>query len=158
MLTIDQMMLRLAVAVILGALIGLEREWVGKDAGIRTDIMVASGSALFSMIGLMLPYIVAIEGQSVSNIIAGNGGYLSVIANVVVGSGFLGAGVIIKHGIHVRGLTTAATMWFVAAIGVLVGIGLVAFATYATLGIVLLLVVLRKASIGQPLAKLDEEK
>lgn len=152
------MMLRLAVAVILGALIGLEREWVGKDAGVRTDIMVASGAALFSMIGLMLPYIVAVEGQSVSNIIANNGGFLSVIANVVVGSGFLGAGIIIKHGVHVRGLTTAATMWFVAAIGVLVGVGLVAFATYATLGIVLLLVVLRKASIGQPLAKLDEEK
>jgi putative Mg2+ transporter-C (MgtC) family protein len=69
---------------------------------------------------------------------------LTVAANVGVGVGFLGAGIIVKRGVHVLGLTTAATVWFVAAIGVLCGMGLLAFGATAAIGLSLLLFVVRK--------------
>jgi putative Mg2+ transporter-C (MgtC) family protein len=85
-----------------------------------------------------------------------------VLANIVVGVGFLGAGIIVKEGLHVRGLTTAATVWFVAAIGTLVGIGLIKFATIAAFGLTGLLYVLRKIDLYRLLGKekreVDEEE
>ncbi|MFA6407421.1 MAG: MgtC/SapB family protein [Candidatus Paceibacterota bacterium] len=147
MLTLEQMIIRLVVAVVLGAIVGFEREWIGKEAGIRTNIMVAAGSAIFAIISISLPYLITTSPENLSEVIARNSGFLSVIANVVVGVGFLGAGIIVKHGMHVRGLTTAATVWFASAIGVLAGIGLTSFAAVATLSMVFLLVVLRKLSL-----------
>ncbi|MFA6365239.1 MAG: MgtC/SapB family protein [Candidatus Paceibacterota bacterium] len=147
MLTFEQMIVRLAVAVVLGALIGLEREWIGKEAGVRTNIMVAAGSTIFAIISISLPYLIAVSSENLPEVIARNSGFLGVIANVVVGIGFLGAGIIVKHDMHVRGLTTAATVWFTSSIGVLVGIGLAIFATFATVSMVFLLVVLRKINL-----------
>lgn len=124
MLTLTQMVTRFAIALILGMLMGFERERVGKEAGIRTAMLVSGGAALFTIAGISIPYI-AIPGLSPDqwpNIPD------RVIANIVVGIGFLGAGVIIQTGEHVRGLTTAALMWAVAAIGTLVGLGLVELA------------------------------
>jgi putative Mg2+ transporter-C (MgtC) family protein len=156
MLTIDQMLLRLGVAIVLGFLVGLERESIGKEAGVRTDMLVAAGSAIFAMIGLTLPYIVSAGTGNLADVIARNSGFLTVIANVVVGIGFLGAGIIVKQGTHVRSVTTAATIWFVAAIGLLAGVGLIAFAAASTLLMLILLVVFRGFDFSKVVEK--EEK
>lgn len=157
MLTTEEMIFRLCVAIVLGAIIGVEREYVGKEAGIRTDIMVAAGAALFSMVSVVLPYIIAPSPSDIPDIIARNSGFLGVIANIVVGVGFLGAGVIIKHEGRVYGLTTAAAVWFVAAIGVLAGVGLVKFACIATAFLMILLVLLRQFDIMRFFGKKQEE-
>ncbi|MDO8557066.1 MAG: MgtC/SapB family protein [Candidatus Jorgensenbacteria bacterium] len=144
MLSLEDMLIRLGVAVLLGAAIGLEREFAGKDAGIRTDVVVSAGAAIFSIIAITLPYIVSLSQSHLAEVIAGNSGFLAVIANIVVGIGFLGGGIIVRQGIHVRSLTTAATVWLVAAVGVLCGIGLLTFAAFATAGLVVILIVLRR--------------
>ena len=148
MLTLEQMIIRLVVAIVLGAIIGIERELAGKEAGLRTDVMVAAGSAIFSIASIMLPYIIALSPENLSEVIARNSGFLGLIANVVVGVGFLGAGIIIKHGTHVLGLTTAATVWLVAAVGVLCGIGLINFAVISALGLTILLTLLRRFDVN----------
>ncbi len=146
MLTLEEMLLRLGLAVVLGLVIGFEREVAGKEAGLRTDMMVAAGSAIFSIAALSLPYIIAVSSESVSNVVVNNSGFLNLIANIVVGVGFLGAGIIVKHGMHVRGLTTAATIWFVSAIGILCGIGLTDFAIVSAIGITVILELLRRSN------------
>ncbi len=145
------MIIRLVIAIVLGAIIGLERELAGKEAGLRTDIMVAAGAAIFSIASIMLPYIIAVSPGNlteVADITARNSGFLSIIANVVVGVGFLGAGIIVKHGTHVTGLTTAATVWLVAAVGILCGIGLINFAVISAIGLTVLLAVLRRFDVN----------
>lgn len=147
MLTLEEMLLRLAVAVVLGALIGFERELAGKEAGLRTDMIVAAGAAIFSIAGMVLPYLIAVSPDNLVEILARNSGFLGLVANVVVGVGFLGAGIIVKQGAHVRGITTAATVWFVAGVGVLSGIGLLAFAAIAAVGVTALLEILRRVDL-----------
>ena len=149
MLTLSEMLFRLVVAVVLGALIGLERESIGKEAGIRTDIMVAAGSALFTLAAVTVPYLIALSPQNLAEILARNSGFLAIAANVVVGIGFLGAGIIVKQGTHVRSLTTAATVWFVAAIGMLCGFGLVMFAVLSAVILTGLLFILRGVDIDR---------
>jgi putative Mg2+ transporter-C (MgtC) family protein len=148
MLSFEDMLVRLGVALILGIIIGLERELIGKEAGIRTAMLVSSGSAIFSMAALSLPYIIA-SPELVPEVLARNSGFLSVIANVVVGIGFLGAGIIIKQESRVLGLTTAAVIWTTAGIGVLVGIGLIKFAMIATVVIAVLLYVLKGVNLNK---------
>lgn len=105
-----QMFLRLLAAVVLGALIGFERERAGKPAGVRTHGMVSLGAALFAVISL--------HG------FGGVGDPARVAAQVVVGIGFLGAGAIMQQRGSVHGLTTAASLWVTAAIGLAVGVGM----------------------------------
>lgn len=138
------MVIRLAVALALGALIGLERELVGKEAGIRTTMLVSAGAAIFSMISIELPYIISVSPANLPDVIARNSGFLGVIANIVVGIGFLGAGIILKTEERVHSLTTAAVVWVAASIGILVGIGLMEFAVVSTIIISGLLYFLRK--------------
>ncbi len=149
MLDLSQMVLRFAAALILGAFIGLERELVHKEAGIRTTMLVSSGAALFTIVALTLPYLVAPQGANVEEIIARNGGFLGVIANIVIGIGFLGGGIIIKTQEHVYGLTTAALVWVAAAIGILAGLGLTKFSIITTVIIAGLLYLLRKLNISE---------
>lgn len=153
MLSLEEMLFRLGVAVLLGVIIGVERDLAGKAAGIRTDMMVAAGAAIFSMAGLMLPYIIAPHPSLVPEILARNSGFLSMIANVVVGIGFLGAGIIIKHEMQVYGITTAATIWLVAAVGVLCGIGLTTFAIVSSVLLVCLLAVLGRVDVRRIFGK-----
>jgi putative Mg2+ transporter-C (MgtC) family protein len=148
MLTLEEMLLRLGLAILLGLIVGFERELAGKEAGVRTDMMVAAGAAIFTIVGISLPYLVAISPENLPEVIARNSGFLTVIANIVVGVGFLGAGIIVKHGVHVRGLTTAATVWFVSAIGILCGVGLFGFAVISTLSVTVILEILRRSRIG----------
>lgn len=147
MLTLEQMIFRLMVAVFLGALVGIEREIAGREAGLKTGLSVAAGAAMFTMVGLQLPSIIALSPQDLPEIIARNSGFLAVIANIVVGVGFLGAGVIIKTRKHVHGLTTAAGIWVTSAIGVLVGIGLIEFAAFGAAVIAALFFLIRKSNI-----------
>jgi putative Mg2+ transporter-C (MgtC) family protein len=138
------MVVHLAIALGLGALMGLERELAGKEAGIRTTMLVSGGAAIFSMIAITLPYIVATSPAELPNIIARNSGFLAVIANIVVGIGFLGAGIILKTRERVHGLTTAAVVWVAAAVGTLVGLGLVKFALISAVLMTGLLYLMRK--------------
>lgn len=97
---------KLLVALILGGLVGAEREYRGKTAGFRTTIMICIGSTLFTMVS--------------GRIGTGDG---RIAANIVNGIGFLGAGIIFKEDNRVRGLTTAATIWAVSALGMCIGSG-----------------------------------
>jgi putative Mg2+ transporter-C (MgtC) family protein len=101
--------LRLAVAFGLGTLIGFERQWRQHTAGLRTNVLVATGAAAFADLGLRL---------------MGAEGATRIIAYIVSGIGFLGAGVILKDGTNIRGLNAAATLWCSAAVGAFSGAGL----------------------------------
>jgi putative Mg2+ transporter-C (MgtC) family protein len=120
--------IRLFVALVLGALIGAERQWRQRMAGLRTNALVASGAAMFVMMG---------------GLIAGDGSQGRVAAYVVSGIGFLGGGVILKDGMTIRGLNTAATLWCMAAIGTLSGLGAACFSLVGTLGIIAANILLR---------------
>lgn len=146
MLTFEQMVVRLILAMALGALIGLERELVGKEAGIRTTMVMAAGAAIFTMISISLPYIIS-SPENLDNVIARNSGFLGVIAGIVTGVGFLGAGIILKTNEHVRGLTTAALVWTASSIGALAGLGLTKIALVSTFFISGTLYLLRKADL-----------
>ena len=110
-----EMVLKLVVAILLGSLIGLERETHGRPAGLRTHVLVCMGSTLFTIAS----YVIAGPQRAVGPI--NDPGRLA--AQIVTGIGFLGAGTIIHQGSVVRGLTTAASIWAVAAIGIAIGIG-----------------------------------
>lgn len=97
--------IRLAVAVLLGAVIGFERQWTRHQAGILTNVIVCAGSFAFTSFGYLV-----MQGESDITRIA---------AQVVSGIGFLGAGVIIRDGANIKGLNTAATVWASAAVGIL---------------------------------------
>jgi putative Mg2+ transporter-C (MgtC) family protein len=131
--TFEQMVLsgpslqRLLMACGMGGLIGLEREWRHKDSGLRTNILICMGSALFTIMS------VAIAGEDSPN----RG---QIAANVVQGIGFLGAGLILHTKNRVLGLTSATTVWVVAAIGMTCGAGLYLVALLST---VLVLVALQ---------------
>ncbi|MBI5220878.1 MAG: MgtC/SapB family protein [Candidatus Liptonbacteria bacterium] len=147
MLTFSQMLVRLVVSLILGGLMGLEREVLGKQAGVRTSMLVSAGAAIFTMIALELPFLVSSGGGNLPDVLAHNSGSLNVIANIVVGIGFLGAGIIIKTGEKVHGLTTAALVWTVAGIGILVGLGYLPFAIAAAVIIPGTIYIWRKSGI-----------
>ena len=151
------MIVRLLVALGLGALVGLERNLAGKEAGMRTEMLISGGAAIFTMIGLALPYLTASSPEAVPAVIAGST-FMNVIANIVVGIGFLGAGIIIKTQERVHGLTTAAAVWTTAAIGVLAGLGLWKFALAAAVIIVILLYFSRKLDVEEIIAKQTGEK
>ena len=134
---------RLAVSCILGMLIGIERSKRFKEAGVRTHIVVCCGAALcmivskygFADLGGIL------DGSRTSD-------PARLAAQVVSGIGFLGAGVIFKNGNTVRGLTTAAVLWFSAVVGLTVGAGMYVMGILAALVNLLLLVVLHRHAIG----------
>jgi putative Mg2+ transporter-C (MgtC) family protein len=113
----DGSLLRLAVAALLGAAIGLERELDEKAAGLRTHMLVSVGSALFTLVSAYGFREFLVNGKVVSFDPS------RIAAQIVTGVGFLGAGVIFRQGFTVRGLTTAASLWLVAAVGLAAGAG-----------------------------------
>jgi len=108
----------LGVAFVLGTLIGFERQYRQRTAGLRTNVLVAVGAAAFADLGMRL---------------FGSDGGTRIISYVVSGIGFLGAGVIMKEGTNVRGLNTAATLWCSAAVGAFAGAYLAAEAVLLTI-------------------------
>ena len=131
-LTTLEFFTRLAVGLGCGALIGAERQWRARMAGLRTNALVAAGATLFVLYS-------DIDGSANST---------QVAAYVVSGIGFLGGGVILRDGFHVRGLNTAATLWCSAAVGVLSASGHLAFAVTGTA------TVLAVHLLGRPLGRL----
>lgn len=113
-----ELSIRLIVAALLGALVGWEREHAQRPAGLRTYMLVSFGSALFTVLSVTALGSNADPGR--------------LAANIVVGIGFLGAGTIFREGEIVRGLTTAAGLWAIAAIGMAVGVGQYLLAIIAT--------------------------
>lgn len=152
MLNLEQMLFRFIFALILGGVIGLEREIAGKEAGIRTAMLVSAGASIFAMISLIIPYFAQVSVEQLQNTIPDR-----VLSNIVVGIGFLGAGIIIKTGEHVRGLTTAALIWATAAVGTLVGLGLIEFASIASITIAFILYSLRKLRISERIRPKEKE-
>lgn len=123
--------LRLSVALLLGALLGYERESVGAAAGLRTHMLVALGAALF----MVIPHQVGMRIEDVSRVMQG----------VIAGIGFLGAGAIMKlKDESIKGLTTAAGIWLTAAVGMAAGMGLEATAVVSAVFGWIVLFLLRK--------------
>lgn len=121
--------LHLACAVLMGASVGLERQWRQRMAGTRTNALVAAGAAAFVMCGVAMPADPTARGR--------------IVSYVVSGVGFLGAGVIFKDGANIQGLNTAATIWCSAAIGALCGLGSQGLALILAVAVVLVNMLLR---------------
>lgn len=128
MVTITQFELRLLLALLLGAAIGLERQWRHKMAGVKTNALVSLGSALFILLGAKI-----MDSSSEARI----------AAQIITGIGFLGAGAIMKEGFNVSGLNTAATIWCSGAVGCLAGLGFWYESGIGTLFVILSHLVLR---------------
>ncbi|AZB42099.1 MgtC/SapB family protein [Bacillus sp. FJAT-42376] len=126
-----EMIARLLTALFLGIIIGIERQWHQCLAGLRTNVLVAVGACLFVLLEAL--------GDGHSS--------MRIAAQVVSGIGFLGAGVILREGLTVRGLDTAATLWCSAAVGTLAGSGFLLLAAAGTA------VVVAVNSILRPMAK-----
>ncbi len=121
-------MARMTLAIFLGGIIGYERARAGRNVGLRTNMLIAGGSCLFT--------ILSIEGFPLHGAAQDTG---RIAAQIVTGVGFLGAGVLFQTRRRVRGITTAASIWMVAALGMAVGAGAIALAIYtAVLTIVIL--------------------
>ena len=138
---VTRLCLRLLIAMILGGILGFERERAGASAGFRTHMLVALGSALF----VLVPLQAGTDLNDMSRVLQG----------VIAGIGFLGAGAILKSSDEqqVRGLTTAASIWLTAAIGIAAGMGREATAVLSTLFALLILSALRlsvEKAIGAP--------
>jgi putative Mg2+ transporter-C (MgtC) family protein len=112
-----EMMLRLIAALVAGAFIGYERSFHGRPAGLRTHVLVCLASSLLMLVTVYEDHWVRMTGDSRLD-------PTRMAQGIMTGIGFLGAGVIVKEGLNVRGLTTAASIWITAAIGVLAGVGL----------------------------------
>lgn len=112
-----QFLIAIILSIVLGFIVGSERESRGKDAGISTHILVIMGAMIFTMLSAM------VDPMSTSRI----------AAQIVTGIGFLGAGLILKEGGSVRNLTTAASLWVAAAVGMALGFGFYAIAVIATI-------------------------
>jgi putative Mg2+ transporter-C (MgtC) family protein len=128
--------IRIVIALVLGAAVGLEREWKNKSAGLRTYALVCEGAALF-MIGSIMLYDQVRESGGTT------GDPNRVASTVVQGIGFLAGGVIFTARGHVKGLTTAAGVWVTAAIGVLVGMGFFVIAIFGTVATLVVLALFR---------------
>lgn len=120
-MNINPDLFNLGVSLLLGAIIGFEREVSDKAAGLRTNILICVGGTLFAILSMKFA--------------GGNNDPTRMAAQIVSGIGFLGAGAIMREGDRVTGLTTAATIWIVAAIGVAVGFRQYALACWATVAV-----------------------
>ena len=125
------------LAIVLGAVVGIERQVSGKSAGLRTNVLICLGAAVFTIISKQMA--------------SGSTDVTRIAAQIVTGVGFLGAGAIIQDTGGVRGLTTAATIWLVASIGMACGAGYYALAAISTL--LAVLVLLGLGQIEKPLQK-----
>jgi putative Mg2+ transporter-C (MgtC) family protein len=131
-ITIPDFLLRVGCALICGLLIGFERQWRQRQAGMRTYTLVAVGSALFVMVS-------ALTHTDTSP--------TRIAAQIVAGIGFLGAGVIMRSGLNVRGLNTAATIWCSAAVGTLAGIDQPLFAAVGAAAVLAINLLLRPLAL-----------
>jgi putative Mg2+ transporter-C (MgtC) family protein len=118
---------KISIAFAAGSLLGLEREYRSKPAGFRTMILICIGSCLFTILSLKI-----------------TNNPDRIAANIITGIGFIGAGVIFKEGIGIRGITSAATIFIAAAIGMCIGFGYFVLASFVTVLVLAVLIVLSK--------------
>lgn len=126
-ITVADFVTRLCIAALLGIAIGFERQWRQRAAGLHTSSLVAVGASLFALLDTAL----------------GTADTTRIVAGVVTGVGFIAGGVILRSGVNVTGLNTAATMWATAAVGALAGFGLWWAALAGAIGVILLNLVLQ---------------
>ncbi len=130
-------LLQLILAIVFGGIIGIEREILGKPAGARTYALVTLGATLFT--------ILSVQGFSgMANVDPSR-----IVGQIIVGIGFIGAGLIIFHKQHIEGLTTAAGLWTVAGVGMAIGLEQYVLAIIATILIFLLLFIVRKIEFSR---------
>ncbi len=134
-----EILIKLGVSLVLGFAIGLEREMTNKTAGLRTHILVCIGSTIFTILSIHgFADITAIDGIIIQNDPA------RIAAQIITGIGFIGGGAVLHHGTTVYGLTTAATLWITASIGMSVGAGSYSLAIVATIITFLVLIGIRQ--------------
>lgn len=138
-ITDGQIVFRLVVSVLLSSLIGFERELRGRAAGLRTHILVGLSSCLLMLVSIFVAHSLGSEHIFDPGRIA---------ASVVTGIGFLCAGTIMRFGASVKGLTTAASLWAVAALGLAIGVGFYVAACIATILILITLFLLSQFEIA----------
>ncbi|MBM3310685.1 MAG: MgtC/SapB family protein [Candidatus Aminicenantes bacterium] len=136
----EDILMKLGLAIVLGGAIGLEREFSQKPAGLRTNVLICLGSTI----------VVALSRLVLSGPQAAAGDAVRVAAGVLMGVGFIGGGAIMQARGHVHGLTTAAVIWVVAGLGIVIGAGYYAIALVYTAVVVVLLVVFRKVETVLP--------
>jgi putative Mg2+ transporter-C (MgtC) family protein len=134
-----ELLLRIVIAMLLGAVIGYERDIHGRPAGLRTHAVVALASATFMVVSTHFVYFQRYHQGDLVNVDTSR-----IAASVVSGIGFLAGGAILRNGITVQGLTTAAGLWLVAAIGLCAGAGMYVEATAVTALGIITLVILRR--------------
>ena len=127
-------LLRIIFSIILGSIIGFEREITNKSAGLRTQILVCLGSCIFT--------ILSIYGFSTAVSLYPIGDPSRVAAQIITGIGFIGAGTVLRQGLTVTGLTTASTLWIAAAIGMACGCGKLSIAVVSTILTIAILVLM----------------
>jgi putative Mg2+ transporter-C (MgtC) family protein len=133
--TITEAILRLGLACILGAVIGIEREYKNHPAGLRTHLLVSFGACFIMILSIFLYQQTMLDTSRLAQ-------------GVISGIGFLGAGTIIREGNSVRGLTTAASIWTTACLGLAIGIGVYVLSIISTITIIFALTVLGKFEIN----------
>ena len=138
-LSLGELILRIGLAGLLGGLVGLEREFSDQPAGLRTHVLVSFGSALFTMAGAYGVTEFFDDGNAAVRFDP-----TRIAAQVVTGIGFIGAGAILRQGITIKGLTTAASLWVTASIGLAAGLGYIEGALAVTIGALLVLYVLKQ--------------
>lgn len=144
-MNIYEVALRIVLAIIIGGVVGFNREYENRPAGFRTHVLVCLGATVAALIQVQLGYYVVNEIAKTPNL----SGVLSVdtgrvICQVISGVGFLGAGTIIRTKASVKGLTTAASIWAVACVGIAVGMGFYTISVLSGIGIVIALVLLKR--------------
>ncbi len=137
MISNEAIVIRLVLAAIFGGIVGMERETVNRPAGFRTHILVCVGSALIMMTSMNLFYLFP----------PGSADPGRIAAQVVSGMGFLGAGTILREGVNIKGLTTAASLWAIAGMGLALGAGMYVQAGVGTLIIFLTLTLLNRVEL-----------
>lgn len=134
-LSIEEAVLRLFLALLLGSVVGMEREYTQQSAGLRTHILVCMGATVFMLVSI------SDLGTGMGLVPSGETGISvplqgdpsRIAAQIVSGIGFIGGGAVLRHGASVRGLTTAASLWTMASIGMLLGVGFYQLAIVTTL-------------------------
>lgn len=139
-LPLSEAILRLFLAFLLGSVVGMEREYTQQSAGLRTHILVCLGATVFTLVSISDMTAGLTSSSSIGPDSLGNSVPYRMVhdpgriaAQIVSGIGFIGGGAVLRHGANIRGLTTAASLWTMASIGMLLGVGAYQLAIVATL-------------------------
>lgn len=123
-LTLNEQILRLLLALLLGSVVGMEREYTQQSAGLRTHILVCLGATIFTIVSISdmsLGLVMKDADPNLAYKMVRDPGRIA--AQILPGIGFIGGGAVLRHGASIRGLTTAASLWMIASIGMLIGVG-----------------------------------